>query len=209
MDKLTQEQIKAVDTALWDIGIKFLDIRIEMTDHAATAIEEMEGDFKQNLENYIAQNKKELQKNYSQFRTNASVKSVKLLFWNMLSFRFIAIMAIVYALFFAEFKYEGLEETSGTFLILSVIFMCGSFMYTCYVNFVRSTKVFSTAERLMPGISGTAYAIIIPMRIMVEKQAINDSVVLLFYAFAISFFVMIVLTYRFLTTFYKSRYQVV
>lgn len=209
MDKLTQEEIKAVDTALWDIGIKFLDIRIEMTDHAATAIEGMEGDFKQNLEDYITQNKKELQKNYSQFGMNASVKSVKLLFWNMMSFRFIGILAVVYALFYADYQYEGVASLSGTFLTISVLFILLTSMHLGYVGFVRSTKLFSTAQRLIPTLSGLGLGIIIPMRIMVEKQAINDAVILLYYAFAMSFFIQIVLTYRFLTKFYKSRYQVI
>ena len=209
MKKLTQQQIVAVDRALWDIGIKFLDIRIEMTDHAATAIEGMEGSFERNLRRYVFENKAELKKNYSQFSTNASVKALKLVFVNMFSFRFIILLALVYALVFAEYKYEGLEETSIMFLILSVVGIAAGYICIGYIKFVKSTKLFSTAERLVATVGGLGFTLCIPLRIMVEKDAVNDEVVLLYYAFVISFYIITIFTYRFLTKFYKSRYQVI
>lgn len=208
MSKLTIEQINAIDKALWDIEIRFLDIRIEMTDHAATAIEGMEGNFNANLRKYIFENKKELKKNYSQFRTNASVKAVKLLFWNMFSFRFLLILAGVYILLFADYKYEGLEEASSTFFVLMVMAMPIFWIYIGYKNFTQQKKLFSTAERLFPSISGIGYLLCIPLYFQVEKLEISDELKLLYNAFVISFLIMIALTYRFLTRFYKSRYQV-
>jgi hypothetical protein len=209
MGKLTQEQVNAVDKALWDIGIKFLDIRIEMTDHAATAIEAMEGSFTQRLNTYFRENKQELKKNYSQFRTNASVKAVKLLFWNMLSFRFVAILAIVYALVFAEYKYEGLEQTFNMFIILSAIAIPLGWIYITFISFTKQRRLFSTANRLLNSFSGVAFLLCFPLRDMIYKMEISDAAKLLFYAFVISFYVMIAITYRFLTKFYKSRYQVI
>lgn len=206
MPKLTHEQIVAVDKALWDIGIKFLDIRIEMTDHAATALEEKEGSFDSNLKNYIFQNKTELQKNYSQFRMNASVKSLKLLVRNMVTLRFVAILAFVYALVFAEYNYEGLDETSIVFLIVSTFGISGGYIYVGYIKFVKSYRLFSTAERLMAIVGSLALTMCIPLRIMVEKDAINNELILLYYAFVISLYIQTMLTYRFLNTFYKSRY---
>jgi hypothetical protein len=209
MEKLTREQIVAVDKALWDIGINFLDIRIEMTDHAATAIEDMEGGFDMRLKKYISVNKKELIKNYSQFRVNASIKAIKLLFSNMLSFRFLGILASVFVLVFAEYKYEGLEETSSWVLILSVISIPLLWIFIGYINFTKSTRLFSTAERLFPTISGVAYLMCIPLRSIIDKLEISDAAKLLYYAFVISFYIIIGLTYRFLTKFYKLKYQVV
>ncbi len=206
MPKLTTEQIIAVDKALWDIGIKFLDIRIEMTDHAAAAIEEMDGTFNRNLKKYIFENKAELQKNYSQFRMNASVKALKLLLRNMFTFRFIAILATVYALVFAEYNYEGPEETSIVFLMVSMFGIVGAYIYVGYIKFIKSYRLFSTAERLMAIVGSLGFTLCIPLRVMVENDAVNDEVILLYYAFVISIYVQTMLTYRFLNIFYKSRY---
>ena len=206
MPKLTHEQITAVDKALWDIGIKFLDIRIEMTDHAAAVLEEKAGDFSVNLKKYISEHKEELQKNYSQFRMNASVKAVKLLFFNMFSLRFLAILAAVYAIVYADYKYEGAEETSMTFFMISIIGMVLSSIVVGYIQFVRSYKLFSTKERLLPSMLGTVFLTCIPLRTIVDEMEIKIELKLLYYAFVISFYVMIAVTYRFLTKFYKSRY---
>jgi len=209
MDQLTHEQIIAVDKALWDIGIKFLDIRIEMTDHAATAIESMEEGFEMNLKKYIFENKKELKKNYSQFRVNASIKAVKLLFSNIISLRFLDILISVYAVVFAEYKYEGFEETSSRVFILLIILLPLTGMYVSCINFIKSTKLFSTAERLFPTISGVIYLMFVPLKRIIEEMEISDSLKLFYYAFIISFFIATGITYRFLTKFYKSRYQVI
>jgi len=209
MDQLTHEQIVAVDKELWDIGIKFLDIRIEMTDHAATAIEGIDGRFDENLKKYIFENKRELKKNYRQFRVNASIKAAKLLFANIISLRFLAILVLVYALVFAEYKYEGLKETSSIFLVAGILFISVFWIHIGYINFTRSTKLFSTAERLFPSISGVAYLMVFPLRNMIDIMEISDSLKLFYYAFVISFYIAIGFTYRFLTKFYKSRYQVI
>jgi len=208
MSKLTIEQINAIDKALWDIEIRFLDIRIEMTDHAATAIEGMEGNFNANLRKYISENKKELKKNYSQFRMNASIKAVKLLFRNMLSFRFVAILAFVYGLLFAEYKYEGLEGAMTKFILLSAFALPVAWLYFGYIAFTRQKKQFSTAERLLGCFGGLAFVFCFGLRSAVDKAEIEDTSKLLYYAFIISFYIMVIITYRFLTKFYKSRYQV-
>lgn len=206
--KLTQEQINAVDKALWDIEIRFLDIRIEMTDHAATAIEGMEGGFERNLRKYIFENKKELKKNYSQFRMNASIKAVKLLFRNMLSFQFMSILAVAYLVLWADYSYEGYEEVSSRLFVVLAMVMPVFWIYIGYKNFTQQKKLFSTAERLFPSISGVGYLLCIPLYFQMEKLELSNELKLLYNAFVISFLIMIVLTYRFLTKFYKSRYQV-
>ncbi|MDV6167715.1 hypothetical protein R1T16_04715 [Flavobacterium sp. DG1-102-2] len=209
MEKLTQEQITAVDKALWDIGIKYLDIRIEMTDHAAATIESMEGSFERRLKKYIFENKKELKKNYRQFSMNASIKAVKLLISNMFTVRFFMILASVYALLFAEYKYEEFEDATNIFLIICCVSI--SVFWICWgiINFTRSTELFSTAERLLMRVNGIIFLMAFPLRDIIDKLEINDAVKLLYYAFVISFYIAIWFTYSFLTKFYKSRYRVV
>lgn len=208
MDSLTNEQIQAVDSALFSIGIKFLDIRIEMTDHAAATIEAMEGTFERKLRKYIFENKAELKKNYSQFRTNASIKAVKLLISNVFTVRFLAFLSLVYALLYADYKYEGMEETAVNFLILGVILSIAGFWVTLYRHFVKSTRLFSTAERLMPAVSGVMSMLVLPYGLTIEKLNVADEFKLLYYAFSLSLLIIIFVTYRFLANFYKSRYLI-
>ena len=209
MPKLTQEQINAVDKALWDIEIRFLDIRIEMTDHAATAIEGMGGNFENNLKKYISANKKELRKNYSQFRMNATIKAVKLLFSNMFTLRFLLILVSAYAVLWADYKYEGTGGASTTLFVLFLIMGIAFWIYYGFISFTRERKLFSTAQRLLRAVSGLILMLCIQLQFLVEKLEVGDEIKLLYYAFVISFFVIIILTYRFLTGFYKSKYQVI
>lgn len=209
MPKLTTEQINAVDKALWDIEIRFLDIRMEMTDHAATAIEAMEGNFEGNLAKYISDNKKELRKNYSQFRMNATVKAIKLLLSNMFTFRFVLIMALAYAALWADYKYEGVEDASTTWFVMFMMMGIAFWMYYGYISLTRERKLFSTAQRLLSGVSGIVLIVCIQLQFVVEKIEVSEGIKLLYYAFVMSFLIIIVFTYRFLTKFYKSRYQVI
>jgi len=208
MPKLTLQQIAAVDEALWDIGIGFLDLRIEMTDHVATAIEGMEGDFAANLKKYITDNKRELKKNYRQFRMNAWIKGVKLLFSNLFTMRFVIILAVVYALFFADYQYEGLKAATTKFVLLSAFAFPVLWAYYLYVGFTKQKKQFSTAERLLEFFGGLIFILCFMVRDRIDKAEIEDTTKLLYYAFIISFYAMVIITYRFLGKFYKSRYQV-
>ena len=60
MKKLTTSEINFIDRYLENSGVEFLDIRYEMTDHVATALEEMEGDFYDNFTQYMLEHKKQL-----------------------------------------------------------------------------------------------------------------------------------------------------
>lgn len=55
--KLTDKEIRFIDTYLNNSGIVYEDIRFEMTDHVATAMEAMEGDFYENFREYMIANK--------------------------------------------------------------------------------------------------------------------------------------------------------
>lgn len=207
MPKLTTEQITAIDKALWDIEIRFLDIRIEMIDHAATALEGMEGDFNDNLNEYIADNKKELKKNYSRLRRNTSLKAVKMLFSKMMSLRFVAILAVAYATVFAAYKHEGLEETSFMVFMAFIFAIPLVLAYTIYMQFTRQRKLFSTAERFMAIMSSLGYTLFIALRVLIDKLKIDDAYKLLYYAFVISVYCMAIIMYISLTKSYKLKYQ--
>ncbi|MFD2602370.1 hypothetical protein [Flavobacterium suzhouense] len=208
MPKLTTDQIVAIDKALWDIEIRFLDIRVEMIDHAATSLEGMEGDFNVNLERYIADNKRELRKNYRQFKMNAWIKGVKLLFSNLFTVRFMLILAGVYALLYVDYSFQGREGVTTIFVLMSALAFPVLWIYYLYVGFTKQKKQFSTAERLLEFFGGMLITFCFLIRDRIDKAEIEDTAKLLYYAFIISFYVMMVITYRFLIRFYNSRYQV-
>lgn len=72
MEKLTSKEIRFIDTYLKKSGINFLDVRIEMTDHVASAVEDdLEKDpekgFYRVFKSYMVKNKKSLIKNSNGF----------------------------------------------------------------------------------------------------------------------------------------------
>lgn len=71
MKQLSQEQIKFIDTYLQKSDVVFVDIRAELTDHVASAVEEkMEAenlDFHDAFKDFMIHNKKEILRERSYF----------------------------------------------------------------------------------------------------------------------------------------------
>lgn len=77
MPKLTENQIQFIDTYLSNSGVEYLDIRYEMTDHVATAIEDMDGEFMEDFKNYMIKNKQQLLSDNRNFKRLAAVHAAK------------------------------------------------------------------------------------------------------------------------------------
>lgn len=60
--KISAEQIKQIDIALGKMGVAYMDIRCELTDHIANELEAKEGDFDTELSIYLKQNKKHIRR---------------------------------------------------------------------------------------------------------------------------------------------------
>ncbi len=76
MKNLTPEQIKFIDTYLKKSGVEFLDVRVEMIDHVASAIEE-------NLEEDRARNFYEVFKTYMIKNKKSLLKSANSVKWSV------------------------------------------------------------------------------------------------------------------------------
>lgn len=79
MGKLTSQEIRFVDNYLKNSGVEFLDVRMEMTDHVASAIEshleqDKEADFYKAFKSYMIKNKKSLLKNARKQRWAVDLK---------------------------------------------------------------------------------------------------------------------------------------
>ena len=82
MEKLSRKNIEFIDRYLKKSGVEFLDIRIEMTDHVASAIENdlsenVNADFYSAFKKYMVRNKKNLLKNAKRQRWSVDLKVLK------------------------------------------------------------------------------------------------------------------------------------
>ncbi len=82
MEKLSRKNIEFIDRYLKNSGVEFLDIRIEMTDHVASAIEKdlsenVNADFYSAFKKYMVRNKKNLLKNAKRQRWSVDLKVLK------------------------------------------------------------------------------------------------------------------------------------
>lgn len=85
MKKLTNEQIKFIDDRLYNLGVEFIDIRYEMVDHIASALEEMEGDFGDNWHEYFIMNRLQLLEQNKKAKRTAAVRALKYYFKTLFS----------------------------------------------------------------------------------------------------------------------------
>ncbi len=83
MAKLTAEQIESIDNLLCMKGVNFIDIRYEMTDHIASALEEKEGDFRTNLKEYFITHNLQLLAQNKKAKRTAIIRAVKHYFKTM------------------------------------------------------------------------------------------------------------------------------
>ncbi|KGO92689.1 hypothetical protein [Flavobacterium subsaxonicum] len=76
-NKLTTQQIQFIDGQLKKAGIYFVDIRCEITDHIASELETLDGDFYDNLSEYLATHKKEITSQNRSYRKIARTKAAR------------------------------------------------------------------------------------------------------------------------------------
>jgi len=115
--KLTEYQITVIDASLKKTGIIYTDIRVEMTDHIASELEDIEGDFNTNLENYIAAHKKKLRRQNTKLVVLAWVKSWKAMGLNILKVRFLVTFFAVYCVA------AGVNMLMDRYSIIMTLFM--------------------------------------------------------------------------------------
>lgn len=132
MKKLTQEQIQFIDNYLKNSDVVFIDVRLEMLDHVASAVEtkmeEEQTDFYEAFKAYMVVNKKELIESTSKHRWDLDKKALKLIGKNMihpiiLGF-FILVLGIIYLIGFKAINVEYLlipQAILGSFVILPLL----------------------------------------------------------------------------------------
>lgn len=107
---LTKEQIQFTDRYLEQSGIKYMDIRHEMTDHVISALENKEGNFYENFRLYMVQHKQELMQSNRYFRKLALRRALGILKSNVLKPAFWVIALIIFCIASIAKQYIGTER---------------------------------------------------------------------------------------------------
>lgn len=197
MNKLTIEQIKFIDSYLYNAGVHYIDIRCEMTDHAATAIENMEGDFGQNFYAFMASNKRELLASNKSFKRKAMSKAWGLLLGNFTRPFFLVTTAILLLLAFGMEKSVGYDDVSGAFMILHLVtYVC---LYFCWIYFwTFKSNRYSVIDRLL------VISFFLPMLFRFESSIENKTIMLIFY----SLYTALIITLLFTVQQFYKKYKV-
>lgn len=88
--KLTKDNISLLEkTLIKKHGVIYLDLRLEIMDHLATELEQLEGDFEEIFPNFIESKKEFIKKTYISLNRQSSRTGAKLLLKNIFSIKFI------------------------------------------------------------------------------------------------------------------------
>lgn len=83
MEKITEKQIQFIDDRLYNLGVKYIDIRYEMVDHIASEIEAMDGNFGDNWHEYFITHRLQLLEHNKKAKRTAILRAIKLYFKTM------------------------------------------------------------------------------------------------------------------------------
>ena len=97
--RLAANEIAFINNYLKNSGVEYMDIRYEMTDHVATALEDKEGDFYDNFKEYMVKHKEQLLESSKKFSRIARDKAITQLFVNMVSRKGIILFGAAFSIF--------------------------------------------------------------------------------------------------------------
>lgn len=203
---ITTNQIRLIDEALKKIGVSYIDIRYEMTDHIATALETDKKDrpFEHNLKGYIITHKKELQKINKKFMSISMVNAYKKLLSNIFTIRFLALFFLVYINAFLLGLFMERESVTRILFIAITVIVCAASFSGIY-NLIKRKD----SNSFTHGLSFVNVITVYPSIFMMSWQGeiASDNLLLLYYTVVICVSVIMGFTVRQLNTQYKLRYN--
>ena len=155
MKKLNQEEIGFINTYLGNSNVIYLDIRMEMVDHIATAIEKQmnEGDtrdFYDMFKDYMVEHKASLLKNNKKFLRSTDKRILKMMFKNLCSLQGVLCLILASAFFYLLFEnvsYKTLKLCVYSIPLLSFLVLALS--YTVFLGLKKQRlNRFSGVERI-------------------------------------------------------------
>lgn len=148
--KLTQDHIHFIDTYLKNTDIQFVDVRLELLDHIASAVEqdmeENNRSFYDAFKEYMVRHKKQLERDYEKLRKDLQKKSFDVLGRKMVTPPFLVLLVFsIVLLLVSEQRFE--------YSFPYVKFVFGAHVFTGLVYFVNTiakrSNRFSSLEMLV------------------------------------------------------------
>ncbi len=206
--KLSQEEIKFIDTYLKNSGIIFLDIRYEMIDHIAASVEEemdkTQDIFRFAFKRYMLQHKKEFLKTNRKYITIAGQKAGRLLAKSLVKPVFIVLFVLIYVSFYSVVKLFPAFDYRMTYLILNFTLVVPLAVISLYRTFSKGIK-FSVADKMLGMYCVLNYFPNIVMRI--PEKIHSEPGLFLYYALTLGFAAVTYFTYRELIKTYKTQFD--
>ena len=198
--KLTPLELRTIDEYLEEAGVRYDDIRHEMTDHVATAIENMDGAFKDNFSRYMLYNKKDLLASNRAFKKLARNKALGILKSTVLKPQLWAIALTLFTFSILSGDYSDIEDRTTDLEITLLIVSSVLYVYFWFYKII-SRNNYSVINRLVTFI----YFGSIVFR--ADRLIDNTMVLLFYYSFSITFFLFLMQSLWTLNKTYKLRYH--
>ncbi|MFL9837764.1 hypothetical protein ABS768_09665 [Flavobacterium sp. ST-75] len=207
--QVTENQIKFIDQYLENSGVKYLDIRYEMTDHVATVLEEKEGDFYDEFKTYMILYKKELLDSNNKFSKIAKNKAIKLLFGNLLSVKGLLIAGSLFGLSLLGLSHMNFEKIVYVFYLTYFVLILVISGFNIYHKRIKKEKLWSGTHKLMEVVSFIINGIMILgiNTFKAPKETGGNFYFILYQCVIVSIIVMTIITSRQLMKKYKLRYE--
>lgn len=205
MHKLTTQEISFINKYLKNSGVQYADIRYEMTDHVATALEELEGEFYDNFKEYMVKHKALLLESNKKFARIAWKNALKQLFKNMVSRWGIIIFGAMFCLFSLMMAF--LEEAPAElvlYIIPGVISLMLVVNWTTS-NFSKQGESWSGSDKILAIANMLTYVNI--TFIKPERFIESQTILTVYYSVVLTFIIMAYGTHIKLKRKYKLQYN--
>jgi len=198
--QLTPLQLRFIDEYLEEAGVRYDDIRHEMTDHVATAIENMEGNFGENFSRYMLYNKRNLLASNRAFKKLARNKAWGILKSNCLKPQLWAMTVTLFTLAILSGNYNDVEDVATNLEITLLIVSSVLYVYFWFYKII-SRNNYSVINRLVTFIYFGSIVF------KADRLIDNTMVLLFYYSFSITFFLFLMQSLWTLNKTYKLRYH--
>lgn len=205
MPKLSVAQIQFIDTYLRNSGVEYADIRYEMTDHVAAALERKKGDFYDNFRQYMLVHKKGLLESNRQFSKIACKNAFRLFAKKILSLKCLFIVSALFLISYLSRAYydtANVVEVLRTTYTLCFIALC---IYYIYTNIFNRKSIYSMLDKLIGTTAAAIYFFVLPAKI--DRLILNEGLLLLYYSVVAGLAVMFLITYKELKEKYKMQFN--
>lgn len=162
MPKLTADQIQFIDTYLAEVGVEYEDIRYEMTDHVATALEEQDGDFMENFKVYMLQHKQALLDQSKAFGWQAGKRAIRVFMKTLVQPYILFAFTMIFLFLYKLYGFYPAEEVQGWYHITFII----AYFASCYPIMkgrISGKREYSVAFKVinLPGLAVFLFHLII------------------------------------------------